>query len=124
MNGRQITTRVKSENTGCSQKSLPLTMIFEMSSRLTHEHLDFPSSATKRKGPCTCPLIRPFSFSITKQRIDYMIREERTRDPQTLEKWRQRRYIAEEIGSQVIYKRRGGNKVQHCIQKEYSGSIP
>ena len=31
---------------------LPRMMIFEISSRLTHEHFDFPSSATNRKGPC------------------------------------------------------------------------
>lgn len=29
---------------------LPRNM-FDVSSRLTHEHLDFPSSATKRYGP-------------------------------------------------------------------------
>lgn len=70
---RRKGTRVRSENTSCkSQKWLPLTMIFEMSSRLTHEHLDFPSSATKRNGPCPYPLIRPFSFLITKQKIDYI----------------------------------------------------
>ena len=33
------------------KKGIPCTKVFEMSSRLTLEHLDLPSSATNRKGP-------------------------------------------------------------------------
>lgn len=34
-----------------TSENAPRTKVLEMSSRLTHEHLDFPSSATKRYGP-------------------------------------------------------------------------
>lgn len=34
-----------------TSENAPRTKELEMSSRLTHEHLDFPSSATKRYGP-------------------------------------------------------------------------
>lgn len=39
--------------------NLPRTKMLEMSSRLTHEHFDFPSSTTNRKGPCLYDVVRP-----------------------------------------------------------------